>query len=273
MKMHLACYATDAYHEGQQRLTASAVRFDVGVVHAWNRRRLEGTAFYGAHRAILDLPRGSGYWLWKPYIILEALAPMGQDDVLFYADSGIEITGDPTPLAALCRRQTPPVLFAGHYYRQGGPNICRKWTKRDCFVFTDCDQSRYHEAPMLDASFMVLRKNTWTISFVRQWLGHCARRSILTDDANVGGRDNFPDFIDHRHDQSVLSLLAQRHRLELFRHPSQFGNHLKLEAYRQPHEPIRFPYGTFAAFDNSPYPTLLDHHRMGRTARVKFVRS
>jgi len=41
-------------------------------------------------------------------------------------------------------------------------------TKRDCFVLMDCDEPRYHEAPMLDASLVVLRKTERSLEFVRR---------------------------------------------------------------------------------------------------------
>jgi hypothetical protein len=31
------------------------------------------TEFYQEHKQILDRNKGGGYWLWKPFIILEAL--------------------------------------------------------------------------------------------------------------------------------------------------------------------------------------------------------
>jgi uncharacterized protein YndB with AHSA1/START domain len=73
-------------------------------------------------------------------------------------------------------------------------------------------------------------------------------------------------FIEHRHDQSILSLIAIRKDIELFRHPSQYGNHLKTELYRDPGEWLRCPYSTRGLYDNSPYGTLINHHR-GRLDR------
>lgn len=273
MSTHLVCYATPEYHAGQRRLTASATRFGVEQVHAWDRPRLAQTAFYDAHRSILDLPRGGGYWLWKPHLVFETLTAMNPGATLFYADSGIEVVADLSPLVALCSRQGGLLVFAGHYYRHGKPNECGSWTKRDCFVEMNCDEPRYHHACMVDASFLVLEKCERSMAVVNEWLRYCKLRSVLTDDPNVCGLDNLPGFVEHRHDQSVLSLVTERHRLELFRHPSQFGNHLKLKEYRRPNEPIRFPYDTFEPFRNSPYPTLLDHHRMGRASHTRFARS
>src|SRR5262249_22978056 len=142
-----------------------------------------------------------------------------------------------------------------------GPNICSKWTKRDCFVFMDCDESRHHRGQMVDASFMLLVKTERSIAFIREWFLYCSQRHLLTDQPNICGSPNLPDFVEHRHDQSILSLMANRDGIELFRHPSQHGNHLKEERYREPGEWTRYPYGSRGIYYNSPYKTLLYHHR------------
>ena len=33
-------------------------------------------------------PRGGGYWVWKPWIIVDTLRQMKENDVLVYVDSG-----------------------------------------------------------------------------------------------------------------------------------------------------------------------------------------
>ena len=82
-----------------------------------------------------------------------------------------------------------------------------------------------------------------------------------SDRPNVCGLHNLPGFIEHRHDQSILSLLALRDQLEVIRHPSQYGNHLKDEPYREPGEWKSRPYKVDEIYFNSPYGALLNHHR------------
>ena len=33
-------------------------------------------------------PRGGGYWIWKPFVILKTLKSMQEGDILLYADAG-----------------------------------------------------------------------------------------------------------------------------------------------------------------------------------------
>jgi hypothetical protein len=261
--LHLVSYATGSFAQHQATLADSALRHGVKVVHTWDGKALTATAFYAANRGILDRERGAGYWLWKPFIILDALNRMDEGDVLLYADAGIEVVADLSCLTKHCRDAGGLMLFAGHYEDIGalGPNSCGRWTKRDCFVLMGCDERRYYDAQMADASFLVLGKTEHARRFVSEWLAYCMHSAIVTDQPNVCGLPNLPGFIDHRHDQSVLSLLAARERIAYFRHPSQYGNHLKTRPFRQPGEWTRYEYGHWGIFENSEYGTLLNHHR------------
>jgi hypothetical protein len=264
MTARLVSYADDSFRLSQERLVRSAARWGLESAGAWTRQRLQRTAFYAEHRAILDRPRGSGYWLWKPFIIGEALAGMEPGDNLVYCDAGMEIVADLQPLFEICAHHDGVLLFAGHYDDFGGrpvANICARWTKRDCFVGMQCDTPVYHEARLLDASCIVLGKTARAAELVQRWRELCRRPELLTDDPNTCGLPNLPGFRDHRHDQSILSLIAAREGLEIFRHPSQHGNHAKRPEVREPGEWLRHPYGSKGVFLNSPYPTLLNHHR------------
>ncbi len=52
---------------------------------------LRETRFYAEQKAILDMQRGAGYWLWTPFIVVETPPEMQAGDCLIYSDSGIEI--------------------------------------------------------------------------------------------------------------------------------------------------------------------------------------
>lgn len=56
--------------------------------------------------------------------------------------------------------------------------------------------------------------------FVEEWLRYCRDERILTDIPNESGYPNLTGFVDHRHDQSVLSLLAEKYHINLYRKPS-----------------------------------------------------
>ncbi|HEY4108758.1 hypothetical protein [Puia sp.] len=251
------------YEESRLRLNASAERYGIDRLRSLDWEDLRTTPFYEENRGILDRPTGMGYWLWKPFIILEALNAVAEGDIVIYADSGLEIVASLEPLFDLCRNGNPILLFGNADFSNS------MWTKRDCFILMGCDGEAYWKAPQCDAAFAVFRRCEASLRFVSEWLDHCRDGRILTDDANTCGRRNLPDFVEHRRDQSVLSLMAAKHRISLFRMPTQFGNHYKAPAFRLADEfncvnqNRRAPVDYYALipYYNSPYFQLLDHHR------------
>ncbi len=251
MAIHLATFATPAFYASQRRLQRSARKFGVSVVHSYNFEKFKRTALYDTHRHILDLPRGAGYWLWKPYIILETLTQLGPEDVLLYLDSDLIVVGDLTPFCDLCTADHPIVLVTDHGHRNF------EMTRRDCFHYMGCDDARYHNVEQVLSGYQLYKKTPRTLRFVEECLEFCSDERILVDGPNHCGLPNLEGFIDHRHDQSVLSLLAERDDVKRVRNPSQWGNHLKMEEHRVPGEWLPAPYSD-AIFTNSPYGTLVD---------------
>ena len=217
MKTHLVSFSTPQYRLSQKRLEASALKFGIDELHSFTEKSLKKSNFYKEHYTIFKQPRGFGYWLWKPYYILETLKKIDTGDVVLYVDAGNEVISNLQPLFDLCLHQDI-VLFQVHTHKN------KTWTKRDAFIGLECDEPKYYEAEQILGSPQLYRANEKSIEFVSTWLSYCQNIHLLTDLPNMLGEDNLPDFKDHRHDQSVLSLLALKRSVEIYRDPSQWGN-------------------------------------------------
>jgi hypothetical protein len=212
----------------QRRLACSAYRNGFDRVDSWTPERLRETDFYARHRAILDRPRGAGYWAWKPYLIFRTLCEAPAGSVVVYWDVGRSRKGDARrghrlrrpidPLLNWCDEQSQGML-PGIYIPKHGPN--RRWTKRDCFVLMDWDTPEYWEHPQIQAAFSVWRKSEQALDFVREWMVYCTDRRIITDDFNTCGLPDHDGFKAHRHDQSVLTNLVVKRGLRCFRSPDR----------------------------------------------------
>lgn len=256
MKTYLVDFATKEFYPSQRLLNKSALTFGLDEIISYTQQDIKKTDFYAVHRSILDQKRGAGYWLWKPYIILKTLEAVNDGDIIVYADSGLEIRADLEPLFELVRGKTDILTFSTRGY---SIYLNKYLTKRDCFILMDCDSEKYWDAEMRDAGFHLYRKTAHSVAFVRKWLTYAENENILTDKENTQGH-NLDGFIDHRHDQSIFSLLAEKEGLEKFRDPSQWGNYLKLPEYRKAGEFLSKPYSV-SPYVNSPYGTLVDRHR------------
>lgn len=148
--------------------------------------------------------KGAGNYFWKPYIIKKALDNIKYGDYLMYADSGSFFLKSVTPLIKHLETKQKTILCFTI------PLIEKQWTKRDAFLLMDCDIEKYANTPQIMGGFILIKKCKESISFITEYEKHCFDSRILSDDPNVLGKPNYPEFITHRHDQSVLSLLCKK---------------------------------------------------------------
>ncbi len=194
--------------------------------------------FYKKHRTILRQYRGNGYWLWKPYFILKTLKQMTANDFLFYCDAGAYFVDSVEPIFKLCETTQQDIIpFELPFHKEGA------YTKRDAFIGLNLDTEKYTKTIQRLASFLVFRKTDFTVSFVNEWLSACQDEHMLTDIPNERGQANYPEFIAHRRDQSIFSLLSKKHGLIAYRDPSQYGNDSK------------------SSYPDSEYGQLINHTR------------
>jgi len=188
--------------------------------------------FIHKHKALLQHSKGGGYWIWKPYIILQALRQLKAGDELFYCDSGARFIGDATVLFDLFDQSRQDIIISCTVHPE------RVYTKRDAFVLMECDRPDWVEQPQRIASFIAIRNSEWSRSFCEEWLNYCCDERIVTDEPNIMGKDNYEGFKESKGDQSVLSLLSKREGLEVFRDPSQWGNGMKEKYQNSPYEQL-----------------------------------
>ena len=238
-------FATTSFQKAQQFNSKTALRvggfdrvFSVGP-------DLIDERFKQAHSAILNQAKGAGYWLWKPYFILQALSQLQDGDVLMYADSASHFIRSVDPLLNL------PSIYGQDIIPFELELLEGDWTKRDAFVYMNADEMGFEQSRQFLASFIVIRKSAMSIQFVEEYLYNCCNPHILTDLENQCGFPNYPGFTAHRHDQSVFSLLSKKYGLQGFRDPSQWGNHRVSE------------------YANSNYPQILEHTRQRSPKQAK----
>jgi hypothetical protein len=190
-------------------------------VFRYGRRDL-GLYFRWRNRRILSSPRGAGYWLWKPYITLLTLKHRMRDgDILVYSDSDARFVSRIDPLVTICLSQSEPRIVV---FTLEDERINRVWTKRDCFHYLGLDTATYANAPQISAGFYICNRSDRVIRFFEECLSAMQDARIITDEPNVSGLPNYPGFREHRHDQSVFSLLARKYALATLPDVSQWGD-------------------------------------------------
>lgn len=202
MKTTLLTFA-DPNYEHRRSTTLSFNQKMVDKVWNANPTDLDNN-FKKENQKILSQPRGYGYWLWKPYLILKYMENICEEnEMLIYCDAGDWFS---EKLLETAKSETRDCFFVW------GAFLNYKYTKRDCFILMNCDEEKYWNSGMTYASICFWRKTNATINFLKEWFEYCRNPNILTDCPNVHG-ENIQGFIDHRHDQSVLSLLTLKHNM------------------------------------------------------------
>lgn len=160
--------------------------------------------------------RGYGWWSWKPWVIRKALGTALPRGVVVYCDAGMVIEGSLDPYVAATAHvglfRLGPV--AKEYTNE-------RWTKPDVLELMGATPAQ-RRAPQCNAAIQVWRNTPEAWALLDEYQLWCERAEVMDDVHRTLTPP--PDFEDHRHDQSVLSVLAvDRPEVTLFKDPTQYG--------------------------------------------------
>ncbi len=226
-KKILITYANHIYLDSRKKLIASSKKFsDFDEYHAFAPWDLD-IEFRNKNHAILKQQRGDGYWLWKPYIIDKILTQMDEGDILFYADAGCYFIKPAKILIDVFTISSLPIMTFELEHAE------KHWTKKDCFIAINhkCLHPKQRQA-----CYHLWRKNKVSEKIVKEWLHYAQDPQLITDLPSK--HPNYTGFIEHRHDQSIFSLLTKKHNIPVFRDPSQYGNEFINQYKNSPYKQI-----------------------------------
>jgi len=173
------------------------------------------TDFWNNHSDFITKnSRGYGYWLWKPYIIKKNMENMDDNDILLYLDCGCELGDDKKTQLLECINIVKTDKIIGTTTSNE-----RQYNKMDLLVKLNMNNSNYLNTPQRQAGANLFLVCSETRNLVNEWYTlSCDYHNI---DDTPSKEKNFDDFIDHRHDQSIFSLLTKKY--DIFSKTSLFG--------------------------------------------------
>ena len=160
------------------------------------------------HSDLFKMKRGYGYWIWKPYIIINELTNIDDKTILVYIDSTDMPTLKLFDFILGEFNDGNNNLFFNRGYNNGD------WTKMDCFEIMKCNEDKYKNSIQLEAGLLSLNNNNSNIELMNEWLGWCGNINVISDIPNICGIDNPIRFVEHRHDQSILTNLIIKNSIE-----------------------------------------------------------
>jgi hypothetical protein len=201
---------SDEYDAARNRLVFQATNchvFDKVIGYSIEDLKKD-TVFWNQHSEFIqNNPRGIGYWIWKPYLILKTLESMDYGDVLIYADCGCEIDVRKRNNILF---MTENISLKEHIIASFG-DIEKRWVKRDILQFLNVDSTTYLDTQQRQASSICITKTLPTFNLVKEWYNTCCNYHLIDDSPSI--LPNYDCFIENRHDQCIFSLLTKKYNL------------------------------------------------------------
>jgi len=173
--------------------------------------------------------RGYGYWIWKSFIVLKTLESMNENDILVYADAGCELNNNGVnrlkDYFEIVKNSNYGVLSFELTYPE------KEWTKMDLFNELDMNTYEHLNSIQLMATSFILKKCDHTMKLVSEWYKYSSIYHLIDDsESNVKNDDMF---CEHRHDQSIFSLIRKKYGTEImFNEVDCFDNSIPIKAKR-----------------------------------------
>lgn len=145
-----------------------------------------------------------GWCSWKPIFILETMKTLNENDMVMMCD--VEDIVDPSVFSYVetILEKNPCLLVLG-----GGKN--KQNTKRDCFVFMDCDEPDYWDSLQLEAGISFWKVCDESKQILEEWKKWCLDERVNGDVSSFSNKPNFEEFSGWcGKDQSILTNLAIR---------------------------------------------------------------
>ena len=209
MQLHFLTFGgpTESYRAAVKRLNKEAETMNVfSSVTTLNDDDLkEHTQFWAKHGDyILSNPRGYGYWVWKPYLILEELNKIPDGDILLYTDAGCELN----PFAKTRFFDLVKMTIAKKIIGTHCISTDDTYTKYDTiFKMGMSDKPVLLRKNQMQTGCLMMVKCPEIMTLIRDWNDWMQDYHMIDDSPSV--LPNGPQFVEHRHDQSVFNMLVK----------------------------------------------------------------
>ena len=201
---HFITFGNEIYYNSVRRICQEAKTLQFfDEIKGFTDTDLQGTPFWNKHgQFILNNKRGYGYWIWKSYLIKEKLEKLNENDILVYCDAGCQV--NPSGVERLneyvdmlrSNKENYGVLSFQLKYKE------EQYTKRVIFDIYECSKMLQNMATVV-----LIKKNNHSINIIQEWYSHCENYDLINDFTC----NERPEFIENRHDQSILSVLVNKY--------------------------------------------------------------
>lgn len=175
--------------------------------------------------------KGGGYWVWKPYIIYDALLHCQENDVIYYTDAGCTLNPKSSEWhffqKEMHKHNAIFFQYRSDVQYEGWSNYCSvesnnspqiiHWMKPSAIdYFTDFTGNQdFLQYNKIWGGAIIIKKTSPLLNILDQWLKITIFYPELVCDPYGKELSHIPaTFNEHRHDQSILTPLIYKYRKE-----------------------------------------------------------
>jgi hypothetical protein len=204
--IHLITYGCDKYEKSKNLLYNEALTSGwFNSISVYGPKDLDNE-FQTRFKDVLNQPRGSGYWIWKVYIINKKLNEIKDGDILIYLDAGCTINKKGERrfyeyIDLLNNNNEGIISFSM-------PLAEKVWTTTEIFnYFNISTNSEIANSGQLHSTILIMKKNNKLINIIYNYYKLLYTNPLLFTDYYNNNQQSY--FIDNRHDQSIFSILRK----------------------------------------------------------------
>lgn len=206
-------YADDKFEYQRKYNTKTAYeKGKVDKVIEYSPRDIDND-FFQDNKVIFNYERGAGLWLWKPYVILKTLEQMDEGEYLFYCDAGAFYVNPVKKMINVMEKCHIDLMTFEI------PLLERQFTKKETFVRMKYDDYSQNQ---ICTGYILIKKSFSSLSILKEWFTYM-QDEICVSYKHFTQEEEFPDYVSHREDQSVFSIVCRKNGIIPFRDPSQYG--------------------------------------------------
>lgn len=215
-KIHFITYANQKFAQAKKRLLKEAHDFgEFKTITGYGPENLP-REFIQKYKAILTLPRGGGYWIWRPIILKAKLEAMQDGEFLIYLDAGCTLNkmGNARfhEYIDLLDKSDFGIMSFQMSGNKGPGNLEREkvWTNTQIFNYLNISLDSDHaNSGQYLGGILVMKKNAHLLKIIDLLIKALEYDPLMyTDHYNWEQHDGFRE---NRHEQSLFSLLRKIH--------------------------------------------------------------
>lgn len=208
--IHFISYGDDEYKRSKLRIAREAQVFGLfKTINIYGPKNFDKD-FIEKCGDLLNVRKGGGYWIWKPYVIYQTLRMIKEGEYLVYLDAGCTINpgGRKRFLEYLDMLDNSEKEYGIISLDMGFPE--REWTKKEVFDYLGVDlESDMAKSGQYVGGILTIKKNKHSMRCVERWY------KTLVDNPELFATETKAEkkyLKEHRHDQSIFSLIRKQER-------------------------------------------------------------